>query len=88
MWHPKCASALGLAKGEYKEITYNLVQELALGKELDKIITALKGECEDEQTEASGGIWHMLIDKSQAKAYDKIEMESCIVSSHMFRDYV
>jgi hypothetical protein len=44
-WHQKFTAALGQVRREYEEIVYKLVKETDLGKELDKIVAGLNGEC-------------------------------------------
>ena len=51
-----------------------MVKEIDLGKDLEKVVTLLKGEYGDEFAKVSGDIWNILIDKAEAEAYDKIKM--------------
>ncbi len=61
-WHHKFTTALGQ------------VGEIDLGKEVEKVVTGLKGEFGDEFDKVSGDVWDILIDKAEAEAYDKIKM--------------
>ena len=50
-----------------------MVRAIDLGKELDKIITAVKGDYGDALRDASGDKLHVLIDKAEMEACDKIK---------------
>ncbi len=47
-----------------------MVKDIDLGRDLEKVVTALKGEYGDEFAKVSGDIWNILIDKAEAEAYD------------------
>ena len=51
-----------------------MVKEIDLGKDLEKVVTMLKGEYGKVFTNVSGDIWNVLLDKAEAEAYDKIKM--------------
>ena len=51
-----------------------MVREIDLGKDLEKVVTTLRGEYGDEFAKVSWDIWNILIDKAEAEAYDKIKM--------------
>ncbi len=75
-WHHKSAVVLELVTREHKEIIHKLVRNIDLGKKLDKILTALRGECGGVSTEASGDIWNVLGDKRKVEAHDMIKMNT------------
>ncbi len=49
-----------------------LVKEIDRGKETEKVVTGLKGECGDEFDNVSGDVWNILIDKAEMESYEKI----------------
>ena len=73
-WHQKITTALGQVSGDNEEIVQRMVKEIDLGKDLEKVVTTLKGEFGDEFVKVSGDIWNILIDKAEAEACDKIKM--------------
>ena len=73
-WHQKFTTALGQIEGAHEEIVHRLVKEIDLGKEMEKVVTGLRGEFGDEFDKVSGDVWNILIDKAEAEAYDKIKM--------------
>ena len=73
-WHQKFTTALGQVTGEHEEIVQRLVEEIDLGKELEKVVTTLREQYGDVFTKVSGDIWNILIDRAEAEAYDKIKM--------------
>ena len=73
-WHQKFTTALGQVAGAHEEIVLRLVKEIDLGKEMEKVVTGMRGEFGDEFDKVSGDIWNILIDKAEAEAYDKIKM--------------
>ncbi len=50
------------------------MKEIDLGREMEKVVTGLKGEYGDEFDKVPGDIWNILIDKAEVEAYDKIKM--------------
>ncbi len=46
------------------------MNEIDLGKELEKVVTGLKDEFGYEFANVSGEVWKILIDKSKMEAYD------------------
>ena len=44
-----------------------MVKEIDLGKDLEKVVTALRDEYEDFE-KISGDVWNVLIDKAEAEA--------------------
>ena len=73
-WHQKFTTALGQVGGARVEIVHRLVKEIDLGREMEKVVTGLKGEYGDEFDKVSGDVWNILIDKAEMEAYDKIKM--------------
>ena len=72
-WHQKITTALGQVSGGHEEIIQRMVKEIDLGKDLEKVVTTLQGEYE-EFAKVSGDVWNVLVDKTEAEAYDKIKM--------------
>ena len=73
-WHQKFTTALGQVAGAHEEIVHRLVKEIDLGKEMEKVVTGLRGEYGDEFDKVSGDVWNILIDKAEMEAYGKIKM--------------
>ena len=72
-WHQKFTTAIGQASPRYEEMVHYMVREIDLGKDLRSVMTKV-GTAYGEMTEgASRDIWKVLIDKSEAEAYDKIK---------------
>ena len=73
-WRQKFTTALRQVGGAHEEIVHRLVKEIDLGREMEKVVTGLKGEYGDEFDKVSGDVWNILIDKAEMEAYGKIKM--------------
>ncbi len=73
-WHQKLTSALGPVGAAHEEIAHRLVREIDLEKEMEKAVTGLQADYEDELEKVSGGEWNILIDEADMEAYNKIKM--------------
>ena len=73
-WHQKFTTAIGQFKPVYEEMVHKMARELDLGKEVDGVLSALYTVYGDVLWEASADIWRVLVDKTEAEAYDKIKM--------------
>jgi hypothetical protein len=73
-WHQKFTTALGQVNGMYEEMVHRMAREIDLGKDMAGIMGLLRDEYQEYFKEASGDIWKILIDKTEAEAYDKIKM--------------
>ncbi len=51
-----------------------MVKDIELCKEMEKVVTELRGEFGDEFDKVSAGVWNSLIGKAEAEAYDNIKM--------------
>ncbi len=47
-WHQKFTTILGQLAGAHEHIVQRFVKEIDLGKEIEKVVTELRGEYEDE----------------------------------------
>ncbi len=72
--HQKFTTELEQVGGSHEEIGRRLVQEIDLGKEMEKVVTGLRGDYGDELEKVSGDVWNILIDKAEMEAYDNIQM--------------
>jgi hypothetical protein len=46
-WHHKFTTALGQVGGAREDAVHRLVREIDLGKEMDKVVTGVEGDCGD-----------------------------------------
>ncbi len=51
-----------------------MVKDIDFGKDLEKVVTTVKGEYGDELAKVSGDICNVLVDEAEAESYDKIKM--------------
>ena len=72
-WNQKLTTAIGQHKGSYEEMVHKMSRELDLGKEIDTVLGAMYSVYGDVLWEASADIWRVLVDKTEAAAYDKIK---------------
>ena len=72
-WNQKFTTAIGQYKGVYEEMVHKMSRELDLGKEIDAVLGAMHSVYGDVLWEASADIWRVLVDKTEAEAYDKIK---------------
>jgi hypothetical protein len=73
-WHQKFVTAMGQVKEVYEEIIHNMVKEIDLGKDLESTLKKLAEVYGEVWFDVSGDVYKVLIDKSEAEAYDKIKM--------------
>ena len=73
-WHQKFVTAMGQVKEVYEEIIHNMVKEIDLGKDLEGTLRKLAEVYGEVWFDVSGDVYKVLIDKSEAEAYDKIKM--------------
>ncbi len=55
-------------------MVHRLVKEIDLGKQMDKVVTGLRGEYRDEFDKVSGDVLNILIDSAEMETYHKIKM--------------
>jgi hypothetical protein len=66
---------MGQVKEVYEEIIHNMVKEIDLGKDLESTLKKLSEVYGEVWFDVSGDVYKVLIDKSEAEAYDKIRMD-------------
>ncbi len=42
-WHQQITTALGQVGGAHEEIVHRLIKEIGLGKDMEKVVTGLRG---------------------------------------------
>ncbi len=74
-WHHKLTTALGQVSVAYEEIDRSAWRRrYDLGKEMDKIVAMLYGDCGELLNKASADTCEIRTRKTDAEAYDKIKM--------------
>ena len=67
-WHQKFVTAMGQVKEVYEEIIHSMVKEIDLGKDLENTLKKLTEVYGEVWFDASGDVYKVLIDKSEAEA--------------------
>jgi hypothetical protein len=71
---PKAHNGTGTVNGSHEEIVHRMAREIDLGKEADAVLATLHSIHGDELWEAWADIGRVLVDKTEAEAYDKSKM--------------
>ena len=72
-WHLKFTTALGQAKYDYEWMVNKMTKEIDLGKDLGTILEDMSIDNLELFKSTSADIWRVLIDKTEAEAYEKIK---------------